>query len=184
MQIRTFVALEVPDEPKQQLAEYIEVWKRSFPKGINWVKPENLHMTLLFIGDSESSLVPKMSKNIGKACESLEPIAMNILGLELFPSINPRLLWAKLDTEDKSIFKLPNALMHQLQSFGLEPETKPLKLHITMGRIKAPQPNWVEREFLQANVSSDSYHYDTVTFYKSTHGKDGPVYTILEQYVL
>ncbi|MDZ4121350.1 MAG: RNA 2',3'-cyclic phosphodiesterase, partial [Candidatus Cloacimonadaceae bacterium] len=179
-----FIALEIPDEPKQQLCDYLLQWSRAYPHGINWVKPENLHVTLLFIGDVQNNVIPQLCKTLQKMCESLVPPAISMAGFEIFPSTNPRILWAKLASQDRDIFSLPKLIGKHLLDIGIETETRPLKLHATLGRIKSPQPDWRIHEFLQANLNTESYHYDTITLYKSTLKPDGPVYTILEQYVL
>lgn len=182
--MRTFIALEIPDGPKQQLTEYLNLWSKAHPQGISWVRPENLHLTLLFIGETDPALIPSITKQLGSVCDKLSPFRMNFLGCELFPAINPRLLWVKLNAENKDIFGVPKLLLNKLKVFGLDPELKALKLHITLGRIKSPQAAWIEREFLQANLNTESYFYDTVSLYKSTLKPEGPVYTLLEQFFL
>ncbi|PKN78077.1 MAG: RNA 2',3'-cyclic phosphodiesterase [Candidatus Cloacimonetes bacterium HGW-Cloacimonetes-1] len=182
--LRTFIALEIPEEPRRQICEYLKQWQAVSTRGINWVKPENLHLTLLFIGDTEPALVPRMIGKIERACELYDPFPLSISGCELFPAVNPRLLWAKLVAENRSIYSMPAALNKELQVLGIEPEIKALKLHITMARLKSQQPEWLEREFHQANFDLDSFEYDTLTLYQSVLRPDGPVYTPLEQFSL
>ncbi len=184
MQLRTFIALEIPEEPRQRLAEQLKAWSRAYPQGINWVKPENLHLTLLFIGETPTAVVPQVTRSLALKCEDLQPYGLEILGVELYPALNPRLLWVKLKAEDSGIFSLPKTLAKALEPYGLKPDLKPLKLHITLGRIKAPQSASREREFLQTELSGGGYMYDTISFYKSSLQPDGPVYTALEQYKL
>ncbi len=182
--LRTFIALEIPEEPRQQICEYLRQWQGLSTRGINWVKPENLHLTMLFIGDTESAMVPRIIRKMENVCEQYDPFQLSISGCELFPPVNPRLLWVKLNAEDRSIFSMPTAFNKELHGLGIEPEMKALKLHITMGRIKSQQPEWLEREFHQANFDIDSFEYDTLTLYQSVLRPDGPVYTPLEQFSL
>jgi 2'-5' RNA ligase len=184
MQLRTFVALEIPAEHKRKLASQLSIYSRSYPRGINWVKPENLHLTLLFIGDTPRDVIPRIQESLSGVCSKLQPYSLSMLGCELFPAVNPRLLWVKLDPEDKSIFCLPKIMAKELAEHGIKPDLKPLKLHVTLARIKAPQSPAMEREFLQTDLASATSTYDTISYYRSSLQPDGPVYTALEQYRL
>lgn len=184
MKLRTFIALELPEVHKQAILSHLDIWRRAHSKGINWVKNENLHLTLLFIGDTESNDIPEIKEALFKLMLKTPCFELNCLGFELFPAVEPRLLWVKLDTKDKEIFSFSKELHKTIREFEYEPDKKALKLHITVGRIKSPQPVWLEQEFLKAELTGEPAVYDTVTFYQSMLKPDGPVYTPLEQYTL
>jgi 2'-5' RNA ligase len=182
--LRTFIALETPDSHKTALAGYLSNWSRAYPRGINWVKPENLHLTLLFIGDTQDNDVREITPLLQEQLVKVEPFELSLTGFELFPAVQPRLLWAKLDAKDKRIFALAKQLNYALHEFGYELETRALKLHITMGRIKAPQLVSTEKEFLAAGLPTEAAVYDTITYYSSVLKPDGAVYKPLEIYKL
>lgn len=184
MQLRTFVALELPEEHKQSIVAQLAILSRAYPRGMNWVKPENLHLTLLFIGDTPREAIPRIQRSLEGICERIQPFALRMLGCELFPAVNPRLLWVKLEAEDKSIFSLPKTMVKELAQYNIKPDLKPLKLHVTLARIKAPQSPELEREFLQTDLSADASMYDRISFYRSSLQPDGPVYTALAEYDL
>jgi RNA 2',3'-cyclic 3'-phosphodiesterase len=184
MKLRTFIALELPELHKQGVVNYLNTWSRSYTDGINWVKPENLHLTMLFIGETQSGDIAQIQAALFELMLKTESFELSCLGFELFPAVEPRLLWVKLDTPDRGIFTFAKELNRTVRQFGYTPDAKALKLHITVGRIKARQPVWMEVEFLRSELPKQTALYDTVTFYQSVLKPDGPVYTPLEQYTL
>lgn len=182
MKLRTFIALELPEIHKQDILQYLNMWSRAHRNGINWVKPENLHLTLLFIGDTENADVPELSKAMFDVVIRSSGFSFKCLGFELFPAREPRLIWVKLDTQDKAVFQLAKDLNRAVRECGYEPDAKSLKLHITVGRIKTRQPAWLEQEIMQSQLVQESAVYDTVTFYQSVLKPDGPVYTAIQQF--
>lgn len=184
MKLRTFIALELAEEHKQAILSHLNIWSRSYPTGINWVKPPNLHLTLLFIGDTQSADIAQIKEAMFNLTQKINSFELSCMGFELFPAIEPRLLWVKLQSKDKEVFSFAKELSRMVKDFGYEPDAKALKLHVTVGRIKAQQPVWLEQEFLKAALPSQAAEYDTVTLYQSILKPEGPVYTPLEQYAL
>jgi len=181
MQIRTFIALELAPEIYSSLNEQLSFWKTSYPHGINWVRPENLHQTLLFIGDTDPSLITDLSEMLENTCADYHPFEMTFTGYELFPFNHPRMIWAQLEPEISELTKLNRLLLHRVKELGLEPDDKALRLHITMGRIKAPQSPIIESEILQAGTDTPKGVFDTISLYQSVLKPEGPTYTLLKQ---
>jgi RNA 2',3'-cyclic 3'-phosphodiesterase len=182
--LRTFVALDTPEVHKTPLTEYLKTWSRAYPQGINWVKPENLHLTLFFLGDTPDNDVKEITPLLQEALAKVAPFELKLTGFELFPAMQPRLLWAKLDATDKRIFALAKQLHYIFSEFGYELEARALKLHITMGRIKAQQLVSTEKEFMAAHLPAETATYDTVTLYSSLLKPDGAVYKPIKRYEL
>jgi len=182
MKLRTFIALELPEIHKQDILQYLNLWSRAHRNGINWVKPENLHLTLLFIGETQNVDVPEITKAMFDVMIKTAGFELKCLGFELFPAKEPRLIWVKLDTRDTGIYQLAKELNRAVREMGYEPDAKSLKLHITVGRIKTRQPVWLEQEIMQSQLLQEPALYDTVTFYQSMLKPDGPVYTAIQQF--
>lgn len=182
MQLRTFIALEIPDVHKQAILNYLDVWSKIHQKGINWVKHENLHLTLLFIGETNSGDIPDIQEALFNLIIRTPCFELKCLGFELFPAREPRLIWIKMESSNSGIFTFAKELHKTIREFDLEPDVKSLKLHITAGRIKAPQPVWLEQEIMQSGLPKEYAYYDTVTFYQSILKPTGPVYLPIQQF--
>jgi RNA 2',3'-cyclic 3'-phosphodiesterase len=182
--MRMFVALEVPQALKPQLQEALDYFIRLSPGGINWVKPENLHLTVNFIGEVAEHKLAALEKLLAAQSEKHEAAYLNAEGYELFPAKFPRLLWLKLNGSDQDLRVLNRQLISSLRQLGIEADAKALKLHVTMGRIKAQQSPDFERAVMAHPVCQDTLRWNTLSLYQSTLRPDGPIYTQLQQYNL
>ncbi len=179
MTYRCFFALEVPEPLRANLVHTL----RDISKipGVNWVPPQNLHLTLLFLGDVKQELVPALTQIQLDSSDIWKSISMSARGIELFPAKAPRLVWVNLQAEDRSIFDLHKELGRQIRALGIELDAKALKLHITLGRIKAQLPPQVERSLIESPLDTQYLIYDQLTLYRSVLRPEGPVYSIIEQ---
>ncbi|MCB5245453.1 MAG: RNA 2',3'-cyclic phosphodiesterase [Candidatus Cloacimonadaceae bacterium] len=182
MNYRTFIALEPPKTVFLNLKEKLNAFTST--QGVNWVKEQNLHLTLLFLGDVDSNRINELSVILEESAEKTSPFNLSLQGLELFPYREPRLIWATLVQQDDSLLQWHKTLLKVIRRAGFEPDIKPLKLHITLGRIKTKLPISKEREILESKVDKDFFSYDTLTLYRSILKPEGPVYQILDQFIL
>ncbi len=182
MLYRCFIALEAPDEVRKNLAERLLYLKGN--RGVNWVQEQNLHLTLLFLGDVDSVRIPELEQIIDDSTARLKAFPLALRGVELFPAKSPRLIWASQDSQDDSIFALHKDLQKSVRQADFEPDVKPLRLHITMGRIKSALPVTLERDILQSAVEKGIHPYSAVTLYRSVLKPEGPTYHILKQFIL
>ena len=182
MLYRTFIALEAPDPPRQCLVEKLR-WLRTHP-GVSWVKEENLHLTLLFLGDVDSDRIPDLISILAEAAGRGAPFELELKGLELFPWRAPRLIWSSLGARDDALDRWHRRLLSDIRKEGYEPDAKPLKLHVTLGRIKSALSPTLERDILQSEVEKGFFAYDTLSLYRSVLKPEGPTYHILEQFKL
>jgi 2'-5' RNA ligase len=182
--IRSFVALELPSGLKERLAELIRRFRPMIPDGVNWVRSENLHLTLLFIGDVQPHKVAEIDEAIKILLEGFPVFRFKALGLELFPAAEPRMIWLKLQAENDDIFKLQKRMINALRVLGIEPDKKPLKLHVTIARLKTAISPELAREIMQSDVKLDNLVFPTITLFKSVLTPTGPNYSVLHEYNL
>lgn len=134
---RTFIALMISDE----WAAYLAGLARNLaPRmtGLSWVRPENLHLTLRFLGDLDDSAVQRVRDTVAK-CGASEPAPFARLGaLDVFPSLaRPRVLWVGLAEGADAVSSLAKAVDNALGREGFESPDKPIRPHITLARVRA-----------------------------------------------
>ncbi len=182
--IRTFIALELPPVLKRELEKIQLRFAPESPRGTNWVKNHNQHLTLLFIGDVQPQRITEINALLENELEGFPAFALTPLGLELFPAREPRLLWLKLNAPNDDIMKLNRKLVKDLSRLNIEADRKALKLHITLARLKGRFSPESERSLLQYPIQSEPLSFDSLCLFKSVLQPSGPQYTVLQRYNL
>ena len=182
--IRTFIALELPPVVKKELEHVLSRLKLLSPNGVNWIKPENLHLTLLFIGDVPSEKIPEIETLLQTHLEAFPAFNFTAEGLEFFPAVEPRLLWLKLSCSNEDIIKLNRRLIRDLGNLGIEADRKTMKLHITLARFKTKFTPETEREIMQYAPNREPHSFSSISLFKSVLHPSGPQYTVLHKYNL
>lgn len=182
--MRLFVALEPPEKLTQQLRDALRYMQGLKHANINWVKPENLHLTVNFIGEVADHKLKELKSILAVEARRHSAAMLHTEGIELFPYRFPRLIWLKLSGEEQILKTINRQTLNSLNTLGIEADAKALKLHITLGRIKAQQTTDFERAVLAYHIPKEEMLWDTMNLYKSILRPDGPRYEIIEQYNL
>ncbi len=133
--IRCFVAIEIDDAIKSELSSVIEELK-PFGTGIRWVRPENLHLTLKFLGEVSEERIPKIEKVLEVVAAQSRPFSLRVRGTGTFPEKKrPRVIWAGIEDSEK-LFQLQKAIEKALSGLGFKEEQREFTGHITLGRVK------------------------------------------------
>jgi 2'-5' RNA ligase len=137
MMLRSFVAVEIPAEIQGALARSIAPLQKALPDQlIRWVAPQNVHLTLKFLGDVSPANLEQLAGALKAEALTHDPFTMSVGGLGAFP--NPRrarILWIGLEA--------PAALMALLRGveavsarLGYPSEDRPFSPHLTVGRVR------------------------------------------------
>jgi 2'-5' RNA ligase len=133
---RTFIAFELPENIVACL-ERLQQALKQHKLNIRWVNPQNIHLTLKFLGDIPVGRYPEIESAIRLTTQAIEPPALFVTGMGVFPTIkNARVLWTGLGGETEVLVKLQQNLETQLSGLGIKKENRSFKAHLTLGRIK------------------------------------------------
>ncbi len=136
MRLRLFIAIELDDKVKQALDILQERLKRELP-GLRWVKPNNIHLTLKFLGYTEEDKLPRLKEIVSKAAEETQSFTVTFSGLGAFPNTrNPRIIWVGVKEMSGALQTIVERLEKQVTALGLEAEKRSYKPHLTLGRVK------------------------------------------------
>lgn len=126
---RLFIAIDFPNQIKNEISNiFFGV------KGAKWVKWEQIHLTLRFIGDVDESTY----RDIDAALEDIDipTFSLKLKGTGVFPPRRqPKILWVGIE-ENKELIELHDQIEENLISIGLDPEDKKFYPHVTAARIK------------------------------------------------
>jgi len=135
--VRCFVALPLA-EPLRRSAADVVAKLRSLPARVSWVRPENMHVTVRFLGDVPSDRLDALRSALDRAAADAAPFTLTYRGLGCFPPRGaPRTLWVGVEGEVAPAHRLAFALATELARLGFPPERRPLSLHLTIGRVRA-----------------------------------------------
>ena len=135
--LRLFAAVDVPPAAIRAVEEAIEPWKARFPSG-RWVKPENWHVTMKFLGRTYPRLVDWVHEMCREAAAEVRPFRASMQGMGVFPSPGrARVLWTGIEDEGGGFKSLAGALDDKL---GREfpAEKRPFTAHLTVARFDPP----------------------------------------------
>ncbi len=135
--IRLFVAIDLPEEEKRRLKKILAELKKELG-GIKWVDPDNIHLTLKFLGDVSIGKVPLLRSALDQAVFPVKPFSMKTGDLGIFPKTGrPRVLWLGLEKGGNELSDLRERLEKFLSPLGFPPEKRKFTPHLTLGRIKS-----------------------------------------------
>jgi RNA 2',3'-cyclic 3'-phosphodiesterase len=153
--VRAFIALYPSEEVRDRLVGLqSELRGREWARGFKWTQPDNLHLTLLFLGNVASTSVERLTTALRTAAEDIPPMSVGCNGLGCFPNARrPTVLWAGLDGPP-AFSDLHAAVLRECGRFAEKAEKKPFRPHLTLARAK-----WFDARFaaeFQADV--DAHH--------------------------
>ena len=180
--MRTFIALDLPEDIKTELAEIITNFRSTLKGEIKWSAIENLHITLVFIGNTKQSEVDQIQQIAKQIFSKYSPIRFDNLKFNIIPAVNPKIIWVTIKPKSTKAFTLYRELFNSLSNIGISLDDREIFFHITLGRIKKRLPNnWSDR-FLTTELIANTFDVSQVSFYKSELFAEGPKYTVIEKY--
>ena len=182
--IRTFIALELPPAVKTLLQEVQQELKRLKIRA-RWVRPENIHLTLKFLGDINLDDVDRISDALSGAAAGISSLTLSVRGIGVFPGIKrPRVIWVGLGGDVQELRDLQSGLEAGLDAIGFPKENRAFKAHLTIGRIKqAVKPDVIRQMMRQySSLSTEEFSCRQVILFKSDLKPSGAVYTPLKNF--
>ncbi len=162
--MRLFFGIEIPDAEREKI-EKIK-YNIKIDGKIKWVEKENLHLTLLFLGEKNLIEVIGLLEKF-----RFEPFDVSLKGFGVFPDLKrPRVLWIGVEKGKEKMKELYEKLTMRLEPLNLEIE-KRFFPHLTIGRIKFGNVNYEKLEY-----NSEIFHVDKFVLFSSTLTKSGPIY--------
>lgn len=136
MNLRCFIAIVIPDSLKKQIIEMTDLLKK-YDADIKWVNPENIHLTLKFLGNTPQSLLTKINDTLNEAVLPYSPFHIKIYGTGVFPNKkHPRVIWIGIK-DSEILINLRNAIEQSISSLGYQKDEKEFKPHLTLGRVRS-----------------------------------------------
>ena len=183
--LRTFIALPLPATWTAALESVIQELHSTTAGGVRWVRPSGIHLTLKFLGSTNSALVSNILAGLDEAVRGAPSPNLSLGGLGTFPNRgNPRVIWSGVSGDMETLGFLQQKVEAVAVGLGWAPERRPFRPHLTIGRVR-DRISIVERRRLVKAIADcavprlPSWRPNVVRLYKSDLTPRGAIYSNL-----
>lgn len=180
--IRAFIALDIPVGIQQRIAQETAPLARAAEGTVRWVAPENIHLTIKFLGDVSPNQLELLTHTLSTEAAALPAFNMEIGGLGCFPNPRrPRVIWVGIQAP-ASLQHLVHSVEHATGKIGYPPEEKTFSPHLTIGRVKPHAENIPALRTLLEKMNVPSLGTASVSalhLFRSELKPGGAVYSLL-----
>lgn len=183
--MRLFVAADLPLDLRRRLAAVQEAM-RSVSPAVRWVRPEGIHLTLKFLGETDDGRRAAIAAVLGEAGSGLAPFRLAAAGAVPFPERGaPRLIWAGIEGDLESVRRLAVAIDRAAATLGFPPEGREFKAHLTLGRVRGPaRGDWRAALLRAGEEARGEFEVREYVLFQSRPGPGGSIYTPLQRFPL
>jgi len=172
--MRTFIAVELQKDVQNFIGEYIDSLK-NIVHDVNWVRPENLHITIKFLGEIPDNIVNKITEAISKTASGYGPFSLVLSNLGFFPSVNAaRVVWIGADGGIDHLLDFFHDLENNLEAIGFDRESRTFSPHLTIGRVKKDKKAKIPDKFPE--FGQVRFDVKGIALIKSKLTPTGPIY--------
>lgn len=134
--IRAFIAIEIPAEIRTKISE-LQNSLKAYGGRVSWTKPDNIHLTLKFLGDTEEKIIDEIAAGLQQAVQNTPCFTITVQGTGAFPNFKrPRVIWIGAKSEGDQLQKLASQIHDCMTNFGFEKEKRRFSAHLTLARVK------------------------------------------------
>jgi 2'-5' RNA ligase len=185
-EVRLFVAVNLNREIKDTIQLALDRFPVQRPPW-RWVKTDNLHLTLKFLGDTPEARIPRLVDSLEAVGRAHPPFTIQLDQLGGFPNLRkPRVLFYKVSHGAEPLSRLATAVDRTLQDrMDLPAERKPFRAHLTVARIKRPLPGEVAAQLTEVPpLPPASQLVSSLDLMQSELRREGAVYHCLKEIAL
>lgn len=185
--MRTFIAIDVSDQIREALGR-VEAHLKYAGADVKWVKPENIHLTLKFLGEIDEKKAGAVKSALDSIACSTRSFELTIKDIGAFPKIDhPRVIWVGLDKGAAETVTIAAKVDEAMGRLGFAKEERPFSPHLTIGRVRSP----LNKAKLADKISSAAsavtlsgivpYRVSSLVLFRSTLTPQGSVYSKLHE---
>ncbi|MDT8306761.1 MAG: RNA 2',3'-cyclic phosphodiesterase [Anaerolineae bacterium] len=176
--IRAFIAIKLPADVQEVLRAVSEELAPRLPdRAVTWVRPERMHLTLRFLGDTPVAQLEDLVVALDAVAAKEQPFTLQLGQLGAFPNQRrPRVIWVGLAGEVEAATTLQQALDTALVPLGWQPDSKKFSPHLTLGRVKRKDDR-INLPWGQAVVPT-AFTVSEIHLMESQLRPQGPLYTV------
>jgi RNA 2',3'-cyclic 3'-phosphodiesterase len=182
---RTFIAIKIPlTKNVSEIYQHIKVGLKD--EKVKWVEERNLHITILFLGDTDEGDIVKICNKLSLRLKDFNSFLLKLTGTGVFKNVyNPKALWLGTE-ESENLRKLYEVIVNAIASIGFEIQKRNFIPHITVGRTKHIKNKSNFKKLIESlKVKEiDQIKISEVYFYESILTVKGSEYNVIRKFNL
>ena len=179
--MRTFIAVEVPDSARDRIAQLVNRFKTT-GTDIKWVEPDNIHVTLKFLGNIGTDQPAVIRDGLSAALDSAGAFDLKLGRIGAFPDMNrPRVFWVSIVEGRDELIAMQQRIEAELHARGFVREERPFSPHLTIGRVRSPRGLAKLTDLVRdMDFETEPFTVKRAAVVKSDLKPDGPLYTVID----
>lgn len=173
--MRFFIALEIPDQSKEELKKVQEKLKLIIPT-IRLSKENKLHLTIAFVGEQPESLKDRLIEAMSKAVSRIPEFEVTPAYIDAFPSLHhsPHIIWSGVKGDIDKLMILRERVKDNLETLNLAMDERRFTPHITLGKVTDFEITPAIEEDLQNIIPKDlqPIHINSIKLFESVPDED------------
>ena len=180
---RLFIAADISDEARAATSGLIASLREEFPvKGVSWSRPENLHVTIKFLGDTDDATEVAILQSLSAIASSYQAFSLQFDKPEL---LGKRVISIAIRSDTPTIFSLEMVIDTECERLGFPREGRRFHPHLTLARIRHPEKaKELGQHFLQTQIEPTGFDVHEIVLYESELGAGGSVYKVVRRFKL
>ena len=186
-QVRSFIAIELPDELKAGLSRLHAQLKAGESPGVKWVDPGSIHLTLKFLGNVAIDRTGEITRAVEAAAQGISPFELKVKELGAFPNLRRvQVVWVGISGEIDKLSQLQQQIESNLARLGFAPESRPFAPHLTLARLR-DRASLDERQRLGQLIAGTrfeeayTFKVDAISLMKSQLTREGAIYSRISE---
>jgi 2'-5' RNA ligase len=176
---RGFIAVEIPIN---NMIKNVHNEIAKLPANIKLVEPENIHITLKFLGETKEEHIDLIHQFMQSAVKDIDPFSIQLKGMGVFPNQNYiKIIWIRIENTE-SLSLISSILNTKLASIGYKKEKRGFRAHLTIGRVKNSKgkDQLINLINQYQHVLFDEIQVDRIFLKKSILTPQGPIYETIK----
>ena len=177
---RGFIAIDIDSFPK--LIEFEREIKNS-GANVKLVEPENIHLTLKFLGDTDESLIDRIEEIMKESVKEIKPFTIKLKSAGVFPNERYiKVMWIGIENGE-IIGKIANKIDEKISNLGFKKEKRKFSVHLTIARIKSAKNKEKLMQIIERyrDIEFATITVDSIILKKSELTQKGPIYSTLKE---
>ena len=180
--VRLFVAIELTGEMRDALQEVQNTLGRA-TDGVRWVRPEQLHLTVKFLGEAPDDEVPRVAEAVARSAARSRVFEMQLTECGCFPPRGPvRIVWVGAHDGSGALLECVEAVEEEMDGIGFPKESRPFSAHLTIGRAaEGRYAGGIRAAVERCRAKPVRQAVEELTLMSSVLSPQGPSYSVVSR---